>query len=86
MKYALVLQAEFHNPSFWVCFALAETMESLQQHLCYDPAVQLLLHKEHYRGNPITEIQLPSCVSGSYASFIVLEVKVPPGLGLRYEL
>ncbi|MFD2247504.1 hypothetical protein [Pontibacter ruber] len=86
MKYALVLQAEFHNPSFWVCYALANTLENLQRHICYDPSVQLMLHKEHYKGNPITEIQLPSCVSGSYASFIVMEVKAPIGLAMRYEL
>ena len=85
MKYALVLQAEFHHPSFWVCCALANSIESLQKNLCYDPSVQLLLHKERYRGNPLRELELPSCVSGSYAHFIV-ELGIPNGLALRFEL
>ncbi|MDX5483186.1 MAG: hypothetical protein LPK07_16015 [Hymenobacteraceae bacterium] len=86
MKYALVLQAEFHHPNFWVCYALANSLDNLQRNLCYDPSVQLMLHKEHYKGTPLNEIQLPSCISGSYASFIVCELDVPIGLALRYEL
>jgi len=86
MKYALVLQAEFHHPNFWVCYALADSLEGLQQNLCYDPTVQLMLHKEHYKGSPLHEVSLPSCASGSHANFIVCEVQVAKGLALRYAL
>lgn len=86
MKYALVLQSEFHHPSFWVCYALSNSMENLQQHICYDPSVQLMLHKEQYKASPLHDVDLPSCISGSYANFIVCEMQAPKGLALRYEL
>lgn len=86
MKYALILQSEFHHPNFWVCYAIAETPDNLKKNLCYDPTVQLLLHKGYYKGKPLEDIQLPSCASGSFAHFIVCELEVPKGLALRYEL
>ncbi|WP_187029350.1 hypothetical protein [Pontibacter deserti] len=86
MKYALILHSEFHHPNFWVCFALANTMESLQKNLCYDPTVQLMLHKGFYKGNPVSEIKLPSCGSGSFANFIVCELEAPKGMDIRFEL
>jgi hypothetical protein len=86
MKYALVLHSEFHHPNFWVCYALANSVEKLQQNLSFDPSVQLMLHKEQYKASPISEVELPSSISGSYAHFVVCEVNAPRGLDHRFEL
>ncbi|MEJ8803877.1 hypothetical protein [Pontibacter sp. H249] len=86
MKYALILQSEFHHPNFWVCYAVASSLENLKNNLCYDPTVQLMLHKACCKATPLNDIELPSCTSGSYAHFIVCEIEVPKGLAYRYEL
>ena len=87
MKYALILQTEFNHPNYWVCYGLANSMESLREHnICYDPSVKLMLSKVNHKGNPVEQFDLPSCASGSYAPFIVLELEGHLGLDRRFEL
>jgi hypothetical protein len=87
MKYALVLQTDFQNPTYWVCYGLSNSLRNLLlRNKCFDPSAKVLLAKFMHRGEPLEQVDLPSCANGVYAPFIICKIGTHPGLAIRFEL
>ncbi|WP_299701361.1 hypothetical protein [uncultured Pontibacter sp.] len=87
MKYALILQTDFQNPTYWVCYGLSGSLRRLLlQNKCFDPSAKLYLDKHSHRGKPLEQVELPSCANGVFAPFIICKIEWHPGLAYRFEL